>query len=537
MQDIHEKTRTANHKLRQQRELRGWSHREVALQLQALFPGAAVTANDVRRWEKGERKPGPYYRPKLCVLFGTTEEQLGLISPSISSDQIAEKGVKDQKEEKQPGSPPVPTPPTNAEKTEEGTGENVLLTITLHVSAIHAATQKIEIQSGITPAVIIDFPYVLDSDTQNSVSSPFSDGKFEDIMNTRHKLQQGEKGEESVNRRDANKVLGAFGLQLFGSNPTSDESLSSPFSSASLYNLTVITQQFREMHRCGDSFFWPGLRAHITTIQNILTSTTQDTLRHELWRLFAQAQLLVRLGYQPNPAKRQELAQGKTYNELAIAYAQLSGDTALKGGTIGHLAQFYLRQEPDLAKATQFINEAQPFARGNNALTGWLSLLQASIDAKTGHVRQCEKDLAYAMDIARALPQSPEYSDVYYTDFSPVSTQAFCINCWLTIGNPQKAQACFTEMNLAELSENRQASTLYDVSRLYAALADFNLAQSYAFQAIDKAVRTHQLYVISRCRKLATTILERERHEPHATAILEYTQIVQEHYKRSTHLC
>jgi hypothetical protein len=304
-----------------------------------------------------------------------------------------------------------------------------------------------------------------------------------------------------------------------------------------LHNLTVITQQFREMHRRGDTFFWPGLRAHITTIQDILANTIEDSIRHELWRIFAQTQLLARLGYQPNPAKRQELAQGKTYNELAIAYAQQSGDTALKGGAIGHLAQFYLRQKPDLAKATQYVNEAQPFAQGNNALTGWLSLLQASIDAKADYARQCEKGLAYAMERARDLPQSPEYSDVYYTDFSLVSAQAFCINCWLTIGNPTKAQACFTEMNLPDLSENRQAGALYDASRLYAVLGDLDLTQTYAFQAIDKAIKTHQPYVISRCRKLAATILEREGHEPHATAILEYAQIIQEYYTRSTHRC
>jgi transcriptional regulator with XRE-family HTH domain/tetratricopeptide (TPR) repeat protein len=537
MQDRHKKTRIPNHKLRQQRESRGWSQREVALKLQALFPGVAVTANDIRRWEIGERKPGPYYRPKLCALFGVTEEELGFPSLSVSSDHNVEEGETDEKEERRNACPEVPTPPTNTEKTEEGRGENVLLAISLHISEIHDPTQKSEVQSGITSAVILGSPYVLDRSTQIGVSSPSSDTKFEDIMKTRQESQQGEKGEESVNRREANKVLSTFGLQLFSSNSTRGDFLSSPFSLASLHNLTVITQQFREMHRRGDTFFWPGLHAHITTIQDLLTSTTEDTIRRELWRLFAQTQLLVRLGYQPNPAKRQELAQGKTYNELAIAYAQLSGDTALKGGTIGHLAQFYLRQEPDLAKATQYLSEARPFARGNNALTGWLSLLHASIDAKTGQARQCEKDLAYAIEIAHALPQSPEYSDVCYTDFSLVSAQAFCINCWLTIGNPRKAQACFTEMNLADLSENRQAGTLYDVSELYAALGDFSLTQTYALQAIDKAIKTHQLYVISRCRKLATTILEKERHEPHATAILEYAQIIQEHYKGSTDLC
>ena len=362
------------------------------------------------------------------------------------------------------------------------------------------------------------------------IASPFSPGSYTGYNNkvsvSKLESQQGEKREESVNRRDATKVLGTFALQSFVSHSKSSDFLSSPYFSASLHNLTVITQQFREMHRRGDTFFWPGLRAHITTIQDLLTCTTEDNIRRDLWRLFTQAQLLLRLSCQPNPANRQELAQGKTSNEFAIAYAQQCGDTALKGGAIGHLAQFYLRQEPDLTKATQYVNEAQPFVRGNDELMGWLSLLQASIDAKAGDERQCEKDLAYAIDRAHVLPQFSKYSDVYYTDFSLVSAQAFSLNCWLTLGNPHKAQACFAEMNLAELSENRQASAFYDASRLYAALGDLNLTQTYAFQAIEKAIKTHQLYVISRCRELATTLLERDMHEPHASAILEYAQII-----------
>ena len=101
MQDRHEKARTPNHSLRQQRKLRGWSHREVALKLQDLFPEVAVTANDVRRWENGERRPGPYYRPKLCVLFSATEEQLGLTPQDVSCDQNVEEGETDEQEEGQ----------------------------------------------------------------------------------------------------------------------------------------------------------------------------------------------------------------------------------------------------------------------------------------------------------------------------------------------------------------------------------------------------------------------------------------------------
>jgi transcriptional regulator with XRE-family HTH domain len=76
-----ERERTPNQRLQEQRVLRGWSHREVALRIEERFPGVAVTANDVRRWENGKRRPGPYYRVKLCAVFGATEEQLGFRTP------------------------------------------------------------------------------------------------------------------------------------------------------------------------------------------------------------------------------------------------------------------------------------------------------------------------------------------------------------------------------------------------------------------------------------------------------------------------
>ena len=405
----------------------------------------------------------------------------------------------------------------------------------LSVSGIE--DQKVE-QSDQALVAELSMPSVTFQDTSRLDAAP-SDSHIESTIESDLEIEReedlNEKRRQMV-QRGIELVTAATVVPVISSSIVSNSTsfLCFPFSSASLHNLAIIAQQFREMHRRGETGFWAGLHTHIMTIQDGLTRTTDDVLRRELWRLFAQAQLLARLGCQPSPTKRQELAQGKTYNELAIAYAQNSGDTVLKGGTIGHLAQFYLRQEPDLAKATQYVNEAQQFAEGNNALTGWLSLLQASIEAKTGHARQCERSLVYAIDRARDLPRSPEYSDIYYTDFNLISAQVFCINCWLTIGNAKKAQACFTEANLADLSENRQASAFYDVSRLYAALGDFDLTQTYAFQAIDKAIETQQLYVISRCRALAITILKREKREPHATAIAEYAQIILETYKRST---
>jgi transcriptional regulator with XRE-family HTH domain len=55
-----ELTREPNQLLRRQRELRGWSREKVVLELHQRFPDVAVTENDVARWERGKRVPGPY---------------------------------------------------------------------------------------------------------------------------------------------------------------------------------------------------------------------------------------------------------------------------------------------------------------------------------------------------------------------------------------------------------------------------------------------------------------------------------------------
>ncbi|GER88973.1 hypothetical protein KDW_31350 [Dictyobacter vulcani] len=61
-----------NHKLKYQRELRGWSQKKVA--------AAIGTSKDmVSRWETGERETSQYYKEQLCVLFGLTTVDLGFL--------------------------------------------------------------------------------------------------------------------------------------------------------------------------------------------------------------------------------------------------------------------------------------------------------------------------------------------------------------------------------------------------------------------------------------------------------------------------
>jgi transcriptional regulator with XRE-family HTH domain len=58
-------------RLSAERLRRRWSQLEVADQL-------GTTPGNVSRWERGLTSPGPYFRSKLCELFGMSAQELGL---------------------------------------------------------------------------------------------------------------------------------------------------------------------------------------------------------------------------------------------------------------------------------------------------------------------------------------------------------------------------------------------------------------------------------------------------------------------------
>src|SRR5712692_11122284 len=66
---------TPNHLLRQARQERGWTQKDVADQI-----GAPLDLN-VTRWERGTARPSAYYVQKLCKLFGKSASDLGLLPP------------------------------------------------------------------------------------------------------------------------------------------------------------------------------------------------------------------------------------------------------------------------------------------------------------------------------------------------------------------------------------------------------------------------------------------------------------------------
>jgi tetratricopeptide (TPR) repeat protein/transcriptional regulator with XRE-family HTH domain len=73
-----EKTPKPNYRLKRQRELRGWSQKEVADRID-------TNTFTVSRWERGEAIPSPYYRTKLCNLFGMNAYELDFIGDKMDA--------------------------------------------------------------------------------------------------------------------------------------------------------------------------------------------------------------------------------------------------------------------------------------------------------------------------------------------------------------------------------------------------------------------------------------------------------------------
>ena len=69
-----------NTRLKQERELRGWSQKYVAEEIGA-------ERYYLSRWEHGTSSPNPSYRQKLCALFGMDARELGLLREDMPAEQ------------------------------------------------------------------------------------------------------------------------------------------------------------------------------------------------------------------------------------------------------------------------------------------------------------------------------------------------------------------------------------------------------------------------------------------------------------------
>jgi transcriptional regulator with XRE-family HTH domain len=288
---------------------------------------------------------------------------------------------------------------------------------------------------------------------------------------------------------------------------------------STIENFAAITQQYRSLQLAGFATE-DVLRSHIGLIQNALENTVNDKYRCDLWRILAQSQILARHSI----TKKQELGRARTWNEAAIASAQYSGDALLLGAAIGHLGHLCLTWQHDPLSARKFLDQAQDYTHGH-PVNGWFAMVVAAIAAEEENRSECEASVARATEIVRGMPTTPEYADLFYTDFNISGTDAFAGNCLLKVGEPTRALERLTSMNLEALAENRHASAFYDISCAHAATGELEAMEVYAFRSIDKALTTHRFYILPRFVTLAQKIQAKDHHESHAAAVAAYAHV------------
>lgn len=75
-----------NTHLAEERKSHRWSQKEVAEYL-------GTTQHNVSRWERGVTRPGPYFRTRLCTLFGKSAEELGFTEGSQQASTAREEAT------------------------------------------------------------------------------------------------------------------------------------------------------------------------------------------------------------------------------------------------------------------------------------------------------------------------------------------------------------------------------------------------------------------------------------------------------------
>lgn len=95
----HSRKGTVNSLLRQERQRLLWRQKDLADYL-------GTTTNNVSRWEPGVTQPGPYFRTRLCELFGKSADALGLAPASLQTATV-EEAVFSPEEKPLPVSEPV----------------------------------------------------------------------------------------------------------------------------------------------------------------------------------------------------------------------------------------------------------------------------------------------------------------------------------------------------------------------------------------------------------------------------------------------
>ncbi len=481
--DVTEKL-TPNAKLRWYREIRGWSQEQVGL-------AVGTDAKRVGVWERGENVPSPYFRHKLCALFGKDAVELGFLA---EQDTAA-----------------LPAPQQPPEATEHA-----------HPAPGLSHTQRLDLDGGSLHISI----HLHRHETSPTSTSAEEHGIVTLRTDGLRQVYPRER-EDAVNRHEffdkAVLLSGAVLLKIPG-DPVHAE-LVERFSSAlhkpstldavTLGGLKATTQSYRRLFAGGSvpsPYLLEAAAGHFKLIVQFLKGSLLPTTRTALSAIAGDtAQFVGRLSVDMHLYE-----QAESYLDLALAIGQEANNDTLHATvlrTISWLRSLTSRSE----EAIVCLEEAQRIAThcGAFPLVCFLAAEQAEAhadlavqnNAEQPDDRSCLRLLETVHTFVERIQPEEEAFGILFNSSRLVAYQG---SCYMRLRQPHLARpTLLSALNMPEPAIFTRA-ILLDLATTSIQEQEIEQACSYIHQSLALILQAHDMRLLHRVLRL------REQLEPWA---------------------
>src|SRR5713226_8843750 len=365
-------SKVPNIRLRSERELRGWSQSKVAKEI-------GTNTDRISRWECGDSTVSPYYREKLCTLFGKNARELGFLDEASDDDPQEEPpelvGISEE---------PSPTQPTSNINLDGHQPVQIFVP-----NGPHIVTVQIYQQPAIPTDMHPGKNGIIDTRTTNTLGQE-RPGEIGSIVKRREFFQEGlHAGAVILTSYDLvnNELLDRF-LRALKKPATIDERTLNYFElrtegywqdrhSAALPSddlLSYVIEHFQKVITLLEGSLFPSVRTRLCCIASGI------------------AQLAGHLLFDMT-----EFARARNFHQIAIIAAQEGDNQALEAVAWGRMS-FTWTYGGNPLEALRCIQEARCLAEGNVNATvrAYLAAVEAEIQAILGSSESCLKALEIA---------------------------------------------------------------------------------------------------------------------------------------------
>jgi transcriptional regulator with XRE-family HTH domain/tetratricopeptide (TPR) repeat protein len=485
---IREEDRKPNYLLRRAREERGWSQKQLALEIHARYPGVAVTGKEVGRWERGTRVPGSYYREKLCAVLEKSASELGFIPPD-------EPGKENSIHQEQHNWSLIQSAPT---------GNQVILLTPEQAAALNSLLGLGENNMD-----------TVGISKRNALAKLFQAQN----KNTSTVTEQPMQLSAALSRRSAIATIIGTAAAALG--------LSQDIGYPQLHPQEALLLCASNIPLCWSLYFEGGLaetKEHITSYIRQLSSLASYPsayqkqaagLASQAYQLSALIEILFHnMGIALDHAKR------------AIEFAALTGDFNLQTAAQIRLAVVYSnlnRPQQRLVAYQQALQCCEPTS----------PLLQARVYAGLTEAHSAlgdEKSALHYLELTNNIVPAQYETDpnFSYTHFDPWSIQMYEKDMWIDLGKPENAwQTLERAHRVVEqgLTVNRVDLTVKQ-AETSVLLGNLESGRDYLMKAIDGAAALGSQLLMDNVHDIYLTMKRRWPHEQSVLQLEERLQIV-----------